>query len=182
MKLLNLLNKNILNEVSEKVKNQLYSKFKDDTSDSREMIMSNIDLFDRYKESLPSDKRDITKYSYNDLKSFVDSKQSAKVISDIFKQFKKKEKGIENNTLTKYIKKFLEIKSEIPKEFQDINKLTYLQLVKLIDRGYYQLLNQKMIEKFSEENPNLTKEQIIFYLNNYNENFDLIPFETKGID
>jgi hypothetical protein len=182
MKLLNLLNKNILNEVSEKVKNQLYSKFKDDTSDSREMIMSNIDLFDRYKESLPSDKRDITKYSYNELKSFVDSKQSAKAISDIFKQFKKKEKGIENNTLTKYIKKFLEIKSEIPKEFQDINKLTYLQLVKLIDRGYYQLLNQKMIKKFSEENPNLTKEQIIFYLNNYNENFDLIPFETKGID
>ena len=54
MKLLNLLNKNILNEVSEKVKNQLYSKFKDDTSDSREMVMSNIDLFDRYKESLPS--------------------------------------------------------------------------------------------------------------------------------
>jgi len=182
MKLLNLLNKNILNEVSEKVKNQLYSKFKDDTSDSREMIMSNIDLFDRYKESLPSDKRDITKYAYSDLKSFIDSKQSVKIISDIFKQFKKKEKGIENNTLTKYIKKFLEVKSEIPKEFQDINKLTYLQLVKLIDKGYYQLLNKKMIEKFSIENPNLTKEQIIFYLNNYNENFDLIPFETKGID
>ena len=83
MKLLNLLNKNILNEVSEKVKNQLYSKFKDDTSDSREMIMSNIDLFDRYKESLPSDKRDITKYAYSDLKSFIDSKQSVKIISDI---------------------------------------------------------------------------------------------------
>jgi hypothetical protein len=79
------------------------------------------------------------------------------------------------------LKKFLEIKSEIPKEFQDINKLTYLQLVKLIDRGYYQLLNQKMIEKFSEENPNLTKEQIIFYLNNYNENFGsglIIPDKT----
>ena len=182
MRLLNLLNKNILNEVSEKVKTQLYSKFKDDTSDSREKVMSYIDLFDRYKESLPLDKRDITKYGYSDLKSFIDSKQSAKIISDIFKQFKKKEKGIENNTLTKYIKKFLEIKSEIPKEFQDINKLTYLQLVKLIDKGYYQLLNKKMIEKFSIENPNLTKEQIIFYLNNYNENFDLIPFETKGID
>jgi len=182
MKLLNLLNKNILNEVSEKVKNQLYSKFENETSDSREMVMSYINLFDRYKESLSPDKRDITKYSYNELKSLLDSKQYAKTISDIFKQFKKKEKGIENNTLTKYIKKFLEIKSEIQKEYQDINKLTYLQLVKLIDKGYYQLLNKKMIEKFSTENPNLTKEQIIFYINNYNENFDLIPFETKGID
>jgi hypothetical protein len=182
MKLLNLLNKKILNEVSEKVKNQLYSKFENETSDSREIVMSYIDLFDRYKESLSPDKRDITKYSYNELKSFLDSKQYAKTISDIFKQFKKKEKGIENNTLTKYIKKFLEIKSEIPKDFQDINKLTYLQLVKLIDKGYYQLLNKKMIEKFSIENPNLTKEQIIFYINNYYENFDLIPFETKGID
>jgi hypothetical protein len=39
-----------------------------------------------------------------------------------------------------------------------------------------------MIKKFSEENPNLTQDQILFYLNNYNENFDIIPFETKGID
>ena len=182
MRLLKFLNENILNEVSEKVKNQLYSKFKDDTSDSREVIISYIDLFDRYKDSLPSDKRDITKYSYNDLKSFVDSKQSAKLISDIFKQFKKKEKGIENNVLKKYIKKFLEIQSELPNEYQDINKLKFLQVVKLIDKAYYKLLTNKMIEKFSEENPNLTKDQIVFYLDTYNDNFDLIPFETKGID
>lgn len=182
MRLLKFLNENILNEVSEKIKNQLYLKFKDDTSDSREMVMSYIDSFDRYKDSLPSDKRDVTKYSYNELKSLIDSKIFAKTISDIFKQFKKKEKGIENTELKKYIKKFLEIKSEIPKEYQDINKLSYLQLVKFIDKGYYQLLNNKMIEKFSKENPNLTKDQIIFYINTYNENFDLIPFETKGID
>jgi hypothetical protein len=182
MKLLNLLSSKIINEVSDKVKNQLYSKFENETSDSREIVMSNIDLFDRYKESLPSDKRDITKYSYNDLKSFVESKQSLKVISDIFKQFKKKESGIENNELKKYIKKFLEIKSELPKEAQDINKFNFLQLVKIIDKGYNQLLNKKMIEKFSTENPDLTNDQIIFYINNYNENFDLIPFETKGID
>lgn len=182
MRLLKFLNQNILNEVSEKVKNQLYSKFKDDTSDSREVIVSYIDLFDRYKDSLSSDKRDITKYSYNELKSLVDSKQNAKLISDIFKQFKKKEKGIENNVLKKYIKKFLEIQSELPKEFQDITKLKFLQVVKLIDKAYSQILTNKMIEKFSEENPNLTKDQIVFYLDTYNENFDLIPFETKGID
>ena len=182
MRLLKFLNENILNEVSEKVKNQLYSKFKDDTSDDQEVIMSYIDSFDRYKDGLPSDKRDITKYSYNELKSLIDSKQSAKTISDIFKQFKKKEKGIENVQLNKYIKKFLEIQSELPKEYQDINKFKFLEVVKLIDKAYHQLLNKKMIDKFLAENPNLTKDQVIFYINNYVENFDLIPFETKGID
>jgi len=182
MRLLKFLNENILNEVSEKVKNQLYSKFKDDTSDDQEVIMSYIDSFDRYKDGLPSDKRDITKYSYNELKSLIDSKQSAKTISDIFKQFKKKEKGIENVQLSKYIKKFLEIQSELPKEYQDINKFKFLEVVKLIDKAYHQLLNKKMIDKFLAENPNLTKDQVIFYINNYVENFDLIPFETKGID
>lgn len=182
MRLLKFLNQNILNEVSDKVKNQLYSKFKDDTSDSREVIISYIDLFDRYKESLPSNKRDITKYSYKDLKSFIEVKQSVKTITDIFNKFKKKEQGIENVELKKNIKKFLEIQSELPPEYQDITKFSFLNLVKFINKGYSQLLNKKMIKKFSEENPNLTQDQILFYLNNYNENFDIIPFETKGID
>lgn len=182
MRLLKFLSESILNEVSEKVKNQLYSKFKDDTSDSREVIMTYIDSFDRYKDGLPSDKRDITKYSYNELKSLIDSKQSAKNIADIFKQFKKKETGIENTQLKKYIKKFLEIQSELPKEYQNINKFKFLDVVKLIDKAYFGLLTKKLIEKFSTENPNLTRDQIIFYINSYNDNFDLIPFETKGVD
>jgi hypothetical protein len=144
--------------------------------------MSYIDLFDRYKNSLSSDKRDITKYSYNDLKSLVDSKQYVKTITDIFNKFKKKEQGIENAELKKYIKKFLEIQSELPSEYQDINKFSFLNLVKLINKGYSQILNKKIFNKFFQENPNLTRDQILFYINNYNENFDIIPFETKGID
>jgi hypothetical protein len=182
MKLLKALNENILLEVSEKVKNQLYSKFKDETSDEKDVIMSYIDLFDRYKESLPSTKRDITKYSYKELKSIIDDKRHSKQISDIFNKFKKKEKGIENVALKKVIKKFLEIQSELPKEYQDIEKFNYLQLVKLIEKGYASLLNKKMTEKFAKENPNLTSDQILFYITNYLDNFDLIPLETKGID
>jgi hypothetical protein len=182
MKLLKTLNKKILNEVSEKIKNKLFSKFQNETEDSREVVMSYIDLFDRYKNSLSSDKRDITKYSYNDLKSLVDSKQYVKTITDIFNKFKKKEQGIENAELKKYIKKFLEIQSELPSEYQDINKFSFLNLVKLINKGYSQILNKKIFNKFFQENPNLTRDQILFYINNYNENFDIIPFETKGID
>jgi hypothetical protein len=182
MKLLKALNENILLEVSEKLKNQLYNKFKDETSEDKEVVMSYIDMFDRFKESLPSNKRDITKYSYKELKSFIDDKRFTKQVNDIFNKFKKKEKGIENVALKKVIKKFLEIQSELPKEYQDIEKFNYLQLVKLIEKGYVQLLNKKMVEKFTTENPNLTSDQILFYLNNYIENFDLIPIEMKGID
>lgn len=182
MKLLNLLSKNIILEVSEKVKNQLYSKFSADTTDSREEIISNIDLFDRYKQGLPAEKRDIMRYSYNDLKSLIQSKQSARSMDDIFTEFKKKEKGIENNNLKRYIKKFLEIQSELPKEKQNILKYSFLNLVKMVDDLYTRLLTKKMINKFTKENPNLTQDQILYYIDSYGENFDLIPFDTKGID
>jgi hypothetical protein len=182
MKLLHNLNKKILLEVSKKIKNQLYNKFKDETSEDKEVVMSYIDMFDRFKESLPSNKRDITKYSYKELKSFIDDKRFTNQVNDIFNKFKKKEKGIENVALKKYIKKFLEIQSELPNEYQNIEKFNYLQLVKLIDKAYSSMLNNKITGKFLKENPNLTSDQILFYLNNYIENFNLIPIEMKGID
>jgi hypothetical protein len=174
--------KNKILEVSEKIKNQLYTKFSRDTTDSPEEIILNIDLFDKYKQGLPTQERDITRYSYDDLKSLVQSKQLNRTMGDIFTEFKKKESGIENNILKKYIKKFLEIQSELPKENQNILKYSFLNLVKLVDDSYSNLLLKKMVNKFSKENPNLTKDQIVYYIDSYGENFDLIPFNTKGID
>jgi hypothetical protein len=182
MKLLNLLSKNIILEVSEKLKKQLLDKFKLTTEDSEETILSNIDLFDRYKQGLPADQRDIMKYSYEDLKNLILSKQSVKDINDIFTEFKKKEKGIENNSLKRNIKKFLEIQSELPKDKQNILKYNFLNLVKLVEELYPRLIVKKIYEKFAKENPNLTQDQILYYINSYVENFDLIPFDTKGID
>ena len=97
MKLLRVLTKGIILEVSEKLKKQLLVKFKPTTEDSDETILSNIDMFDRYKGGLPADQRDIMKYSYQDLRNVVQSKETAKGLDDIFTEFKKKEKGIENN-------------------------------------------------------------------------------------
>ena len=182
MKLLNLLSKNIILEVSEKVKNQLLAKFKPTTDDSDETILNNIDMFDRYKQGLPVDGRDIMRYSYEDLKNLIQSKETTKGLSDIFTEFKKKEKGIENNSLKRYIKKFLEIQSELPKDKQNILKFNFLNLVKLVDDLYPRLFVKKMFGKYSKENPNLTQDQILYYLDSYYENFDLIPFDTKGVD
>jgi hypothetical protein len=182
MKLLNLLSKNIILEVSEKVKNQLLAKFKPTTDDSDETILNNIDMFDRYKQGLSVDSRDIMRYSYEDLKNLIQSKETTKGLSDIFTEFKKKEKGIENNNLKRYIKKFLEIQSELPKDKQNILKFNFLNLVKLVDDLYPRLFVKKMFGKYSKENPNLTQDQILYYLDSYYENFDLIPFDTKGVD
>ena len=87
MKLLNLLSKNIILEVSEKVKNQLLAKFKPTTEDSDETILNNIDMFDRYKQGLSVDNRDIMKYSYEDLKNLIQSKETTKGLNDIFTEF-----------------------------------------------------------------------------------------------
>lgn len=182
MKLLNLLSSNIILEVSEKLKKQLIAKFSGSTTDTEDEMISVIDSFDRYKQGLPADKRDIMKYSYDELKNVIQSKESVKSIGDIFTEFKKKEKGIENNALKRYIKKFLEIKSELPKDKQNILKYSFLSLVKIVDDLYSRLLTKKMLDKFSKENPNLTQDQVLFYIDSYGENFDLIPFETKGID
>jgi hypothetical protein len=122
------------------------------------------------------------RYSYEDLKNLIQSKETTKGLSDIFTEFKKKEKGIENNNLKRYIKKFLEIQSELPKDKQNILKFNFLNLVKLVDDLYPRLFVKKMFGKYSKENPNLTQDQILYYLDSYYENFDLIPFDTKGVD
>lgn len=172
----------VISEVSEKIKKQLLAKFSPTTNDSEETILAVIDLFDRYKTGLPQDKRDIMKYSYEELKSIISSKESTKNIDDIFTEFKKKESKLENNSLRRYIKKFLEIQSELPVNKQEILKYKFLDLVKLLDDVYPKLISKKLYAKFSKENPNLTKDQILFYIQSYLENFDLVPFSAPGAD
>ena len=75
MKLLNTLNGSIILEVSEKLKKQLLGKFKLETQDSEEQIVKYINDFERFKQSLPTDKRDITRYDYKTIKSLIDSKE-----------------------------------------------------------------------------------------------------------
>ena len=70
--------KTLINEISEKLKKQLVSKFSADTQDTEDIIISNIDAFERYKGGLPADKRDINRYSYEELKDLILNKESSK--------------------------------------------------------------------------------------------------------
>ncbi len=80
MKLLKTLTESISDtivilEYSERIKNQLLTKFKAETKDAEEKILSLISDFQKFKDSLPSSERDITKYPYTKLKNVVANKK-----------------------------------------------------------------------------------------------------------
>ena len=110
MKLVNLLSsvvvesplpKKLIKEVSDKIKAKLIGKFSQDTKDDEKTIGGYIDDFEKYKNGLPVEKRDISRYSYSELKNIIALKRTQKRESDLFKEFKKKEGGIENVSLKK---------------------------------------------------------------------------------
>jgi hypothetical protein len=182
VKLLSVLKTTLINEVSDKVKKLLINKWSNTTQDTPEIIISNIDAFENIKSGLPNDKRDIMKYSYDELKNVLTSKQSDKMVGDFFTHFKKTEKGIENAALKRYIKRFLEIESLLPAGKKDITKYKFLDLVKMIDDLYGKLITKKLGEKFKSENPNLTPDQILFYISSYMDILNEIPVDTKRVD
>lgn len=182
MKLLSILKTTLLNEVSDKVKNQLVTKWSGTTDDTIETIISNIDSFESIKSGVPADKRDLMRISYEELKDLLRTKSSSKLMKTIFDGFKEREKKLENAALKKYIKRFLEIESLLPQSKKDINQYKFLELVSIINDLYPKLIIKKLTDKFGKENPNLTKDQLLFYMNSYLENLDEIPLDTKRVD
>lgn len=69
----NTIYESVLLEYKEKIINQLIDKFGDVDSDE---VKNYIDLFHRYSPSLEPEKRDITKYSWEELKDVVDDRMS----------------------------------------------------------------------------------------------------------
>lgn len=172
---------NLVLEISDKVKNQLITKFKGQTSDDEKTIADNIQYFDRIKDSLPADKRDITRYDYTQLSSLIQGRKKIKAIDDIFKLFKKKEKGIENKALKDNIKKFLDIQEDLPKNRRDLKKYTFLDLVKLNKDYWEKLIGKKSFTKFKKEREDLNNDALIYYIDAYVENYETLPENTPSI-
>jgi hypothetical protein len=175
MKLLNILNGTIIVEVSEKLKKQLITKFSEETQDDAKTISQYIDDFERFKQSIHADKRDITRYDYKTLKSLIDSKTEAKKrksdIATAFKKIKEAEKETPSAELAVALKKFFEIQSEIKGENKNPVKMGYLKLRKFLEEKYEDFLTQKLLNKFRTGNQLLTTEQILFYITNYIRNY-----------
>ena len=73
MKLLDTIYESVLLEYSQKLVNQLVDKFSEQGSSSEE-AEKYINLFQKYSQGLEIDKRDITKYSWDELYRTVNSK------------------------------------------------------------------------------------------------------------
>lgn len=77
MKSINILKSLLLTEISEKLKKRLIDKYRKEKPDlDVETITFYIDGFERFKNGLPPEQRDITKYSFDDLEHLVDSRQA----------------------------------------------------------------------------------------------------------
>ena len=77
MKSLNILKSLLITEISDKIKKKLIDKFKREKPDlDDDTFEFYITGFERFKNGLPPEQRDITKYSFDDLEHIVDARQA----------------------------------------------------------------------------------------------------------
>jgi Leucine-rich repeat (LRR) protein len=175
----------IIKEIAEKYRQQLLTKFQQETTDKDEEILRIIDLFDRYKNGFPADKRDIMVYLkpenyYIDLKSMIVSKENIKGIDNLYKEFKKKDPKAPND-VKKYIKQFSEIQSLLPESKRDVLSYDYLELVNFLQQNYPTLIQKRLAKVFSNLQ-GVTKDQLVYYITSYLEIYNQIPADTKRVD
>jgi hypothetical protein len=163
--------KSVILEISNKLKTTLVAKFKEQTTDSTEKIAEYIDEFEKYKNGLPVDKRDLGAYNYYDLKKLIETKRFQKKEKDLFNSFKKKEEKLERTELAKAVRKFLEIQSKFGKA-KDPSNYKFLDFYKLINQLYPKYIREILIDRFKKENTNITDDIIEYYVNAYIDNFD----------
>jgi len=194
MKLLDTLKKNIILEVSEKVKKQIIDRYKnvENVTDDENTIVSYLNDFEKYKDGFPADKRDLTNknFTYDELKSLIDSKRQAKTIQQAFTEYKKlsKDRGdkISNDTELKIIiRKFFEIRDRLAKgksgeeadKIKNIFNYKFLKLVEMMQKFYPKLISEILTERFKNDTSSAS---LKIYIQDYQEFYDEIPFTTKG--
>jgi len=140
MNLINALNTQVreilIKEFSDKLVQKLLAKFKQETKDTDDVILSYIDGFDRIKESLPVEMKNVEKYNYAQLKNVVNSKKIKSDIKKYFSIFKKKSEGVSNNDLKTMIRKFLDIQRFLPDNKKDLSQYDFLDLTEFLNSRY----------------------------------------------
>lgn len=164
--------KSVLLEISDKLKKSLITKFSEQTKDTPETIGEYIDEFEKYKNGLPANERDISKYNYANLKKVIDIKKYQKKEKELFTAFKKKEEKLERAELTKTVRKFLEIQSKFGKTTKDPSQYKFLDFSKLVNQVYPKYIKEILMDKFKKENNQITDDILEYYITAYLDNFD----------
>lgn len=199
MRLTPIVSKVILKEVSQRVMKDLIAKFSTQTKDSEKIIKSIITNFEKYKEGLDIDKRDITRYNYDELKALVVGKEMEKAASTGFSKLRKewdainKKKSAEESSKYRYeasvlknlVTKFYDIYPFLDKKEREITKYNYLELTELINKKYDSLMLKAVMDKLSKD-PGFIEtrgndETLLFYIQSYLENRHRVPRGTKPL-
>lgn len=163
--------KSVLLEISDKLKASLTAKFKEQTTDSIEVIGDYIEEFEKYKNGLPADKRDLSKFNYGELKKIIDTKKFQKNEKELFGKFKKKEEKLERVELAKTVRKFLEVQSKFGK-VKDPSNYKFLDFSKLVNQVYPKYIKEILMDRFKKENTAITEDILEYYISSYVDNFD----------
>lgn len=163
--------KSVLLEISAKLKASLVAKFKEQTTDSIDVIGDYIEEFEKYKNGLPADKRDLSKFNYGELKKIIDTKKFQKNEKELFGKFKKKEEKLERAELAKTVRKFLEIQSKFGK-VKDPTNYKFLDFSKIVNQMYPKYIKEILMDRFKKENTAITDDILEYYISAYLENFD----------
>jgi len=92
----------VINEaLSKKVIEKLLKKFKTQTKDDDSVILKTIEGFSKFKDSLPTGKRDITQYDYLPLKNIVLTKETKKLEKESYPKYIEQNKGANKNDVKK---------------------------------------------------------------------------------
>ena len=171
----------ITEALSKKVIAKLLAKFKAQTKDDDSVILKTIEGFSKYKDSLPSDKRDITKYDYLPLKYVVLTRETKKLEKDAYPEYIEKNKGANKNDVKRALKKYFELFPLLPQNQRNLNSIPYLKLIEFLQQKFNVMITAAAIKKFENEEPRITREQLIFYISTYLDNYDRLPESTPPI-
>jgi len=183
-----VIHDNIFEAVSPALMSQMLSKYANETDEDESTIRAYVEDFDKYKNSLNPNMRDITKYSFIQLKSLIDDlkskKEWRKLLNSTIKVYMDNEelgRGSELDRTKLNIKKFFEIVNFLPKNKRDIMKIPYLELSSIISDYFEPIIRSEGFKYLKKTNPTVMDEQILgrleVYLNSYGE----LPFYSRPL-
>ena len=172
----NTTEKRVVTEaMSEKVVKFLIDKYKPTTKDTEEQIIAVINAFDKYKNGLPQEQRDITKLTYAVVKNIVLAKEIKKQEKNIFKKYMEANKGADKNAVKLALRKFYELYPILPAAQRDVLKMPYLKLTEFLQSKFNTMLTAAALKKFKEEGVQVTPEQLIYYVSTYLDLYHRLP-------
>jgi len=181
----------MLLEVSAGTIKKMIGKFKkEDPNLNEPEAIKLLDDFERIKQALNPNDRDITKYTFQRLKDTVENYETKKSVKntekDAFTLLKSKGVKVDNDTLKKAIRHFFEIKDALPSGNNDIknyNEFTDLSRMLYAPENKYETLIAKILAKnFESYISEYGKEVILSYIQRYLEQYKDFPLSEKRVD